>query len=125
MLVRPQNRIQIRRVNWWSWARREFGARERAGVSHGHCPCVLEETTRHCKSGDSSARARADVDAYAGAVQGCGAGAVVGERARRSRNRRLWGGRAGRIVLGGLVEARKELTSRLRSVLARMTVEDR
>jgi hypothetical protein len=124
MLVRPQNRIQIRKVNWWTWARREFGARERAGVSRGHCPCVLEETTRHCKSGDSSARARADVDAYACAVQECEAGGVVEERARRSRNRHLWEGRAGKIVPGGLVEARKELTSRSGSVLAR-TVEDR
>lgn len=62
------------------------------------------------------------MDAHAGA---CGAGAVVGERARRSRHRRLWGVRVGKIVLDGLVEARRELTSRSGSALVRMIVEDR
>jgi hypothetical protein len=121
MLAWPQNR----KANWSTWARREFGARVHAGVSHGHRQCVLEETTRHYKSGGSSARARADVDAHASAVQGCGGGVVVGETARRSRHRRLWGVRVGKTVLGGLVEARRELTSRSRSALVRMTVGDR
>ena len=77
---------------------------------------------RHYKSGGSSARARADADADG--VRECGAGAVVEERSRRSRHRRLWGLRVSKIVFGGLVEVRRELMSRSRSVLATVTVED-
>lgn len=68
-----------RKVNWWPWAGHEFGERVHASVVHGHRPCVLGETALDCKSGDSSARVRVDAYACAGGVQGCGAGAVVGE----------------------------------------------
>jgi hypothetical protein len=107
MLTRTQNR---RKVNWWPWARCEFGALVHAGVSHGHRPCVLEGTARHCKSGDRSAHADADVNASV--VRGCGVGAAAKERVRQSRHHHLSGGRVGKIVLGGLVEARRELMLR-------------
>ena len=113
--------MQTRKVNW-SWVHHGFGARALVSASHGHRLCALEETVRRCKSGDSSARDRADADADE--VRECEAGAVVGERSRRSRHHRLWGLRASRIVFGDLVQVRRELMSRSRSVLARMTVED-
>jgi hypothetical protein len=105
MLTRPQNQ------KGWSRACYEFGALVHASVSHGHRPCVLEETVRHYKSGDRSAHA--DEDVNASAVRGCGAGAAAKERVRRSRHHRSWGGRVGKIVLGDLGEARRVLMSRL------------
>ena len=108
--------MQIRKADW-PWVHHGFGARGHASVSHRLC--VLKRAVRHRKSGDSSAHARAD--AHVGEVLECAAGAVVRERSRRSRHRRLWGVRASKIVFGGLVEVRRELTSR--SVLVRMTVE--
>jgi hypothetical protein len=77
MLALLENR---RKVNWWPWARHEFGARVHATASHGRRPCGLGGTAPDCKSGDSSARVRVDAYAYAGAARGCGVGAVVGER---------------------------------------------
>jgi hypothetical protein len=77
MLALLENR---RKVNWWPWARHEFGARVHASAFHLQRPCVLGGTAPDCKSGDSSARVRVDAYAYAGAVRGCGAGAEVGER---------------------------------------------
>jgi len=69
-----------RKVNWWPWARHEFGARVHASVSHLQRRCVLGGTAPDCKSGDSSARVRVDTNANAGAARVCGAGVVVGER---------------------------------------------
>jgi hypothetical protein len=104
MLTRHRNR------KVWSRACYESGALLHASVSRGHRPCVLEGTARHCKSGDKSARA--DADANASVVRGCEAGAGAKERARRSRHHRSWGGRVGKIVLVGLVEAMRVLRSR-------------
>lgn len=67
-----------RKVNWWPWARHEFGARVHATVSHR--PYALGGTVPDCKSGDNSARVRVDANACAGAIRGCEAGVVVGER---------------------------------------------
>ena len=122
MLASLENR---RKVNWWPWARHEFGARVHASVSHLQRPCVLGGTAPDCRSGDSSARVRVDAYAYAGAARECGAGAVVGERVSRSRHHHLWGGHVGRIVFGGLVEVIRELMSSSGLVSVRMAVEDR
>ena len=116
-----QNRWQIQKVDW-SWVHHGFGARALASASHDHCLCAPEETVRHYTSGDSSARVRADADADE--VRECGVGAAAEERSRRSRHRQLWGLRVSKIVFDGLVAVRRELMSRSRSVLARMTVKD-